>query len=159
MFKFAESGIVTWPTVFPVDTDGNVVPTSVLVRYRVLTRKELRAIENDNVSTHARKLADTLAEVMTPGTGTTDAERAADQQRKAEKTLAAIEQAQQQGNEREEVREARLRERVVAVQPPGETEFRAFAPGELDKHLSLDLLLKAYETALFDASRGAVAKN
>lgn len=159
MFKFAESGIVTWPTVFPVDTDGNVVPTSVLVRYRVLTRKELRAIENDNVSTHARKLADTLADVMTPGTGTTDAERAADQQHKAEKTLAAIEQAQQQGNEREEVREARLRARVVSIQPPGETEFRDITPAELDNHLRYELLLKAYETALFDASRGAVAKN
>lgn len=159
MFKFAASGIITWPTVFPVDTDGNVVPTTVLVRYRVLTRKELREIDNTNTTNSMRTLAETLANVMTPSKLTSDAERAAEQQRKAEETMAAIEEAQRTGNQREEARAERVRARLVSIQPPGESEFREFAPGELDRHLEFEPLLAAYERGLFDASRGAVAKN
>lgn len=159
MFKFAETGIVTWPVQFPIDSDGNIVDTTVLVRFKVLTRAELRVIENSNVQAQVMKLADVLESVMKPNAGTTDAERAAEQQRKAEATLASIEAAQAVGNEREDARIYRLRTRIVAIQPPGEPEFVQIGQDEIDRQLTYQVLVVAYEKGLMDASRGAVAKN
>lgn len=159
MFKFAQTGIITWPTVFPVDTDGNVAPTTVLVRYRVLTRAELREIDNIRIDAQVRSLADTIAKVMQPLQGATDAERAAEQQARAEATLAALDDAKKKGHEREDQRVARVRPRVIAIQPPGESEFAEITPDQLEQQLGYEVLLAAYEQGLFDASRGAVAKN
>lgn len=159
MFKFAQTGIITWPVEFPVDSDGNVTPTKVLVRFRVLTRPELREIDNAKVDAQARSLADTISKVMEPLRGTTDTERAAEQQARAEATLVALSEAQRKGNEREDRRVARVLSRVVSIQPPGESEFLPVSADDLAQQLRFDVLLNAYEQGLFDASRGAVAKN
>ncbi len=159
MFKFAQTGIVTWPVKFPVDSDGNIVPTDVLVRFRVLTRAELREIENARVEGQRESLAETIASVMEPLKGRTDSERAAEQQARAETTLAALDEARKKGLEREDLRVARVLTRVVSIQPPGESEFLPVSQDDLEQQLSYELLLKAYEQGLLDASRGAVTKN
>lgn len=159
MFKFAQDGIVTWPTTFPVDSDGNVVDTKVLVRYRPFTRKELAAIDRDAAKRQAERLAEALAKVMEPLPAGTDAERAQAQRERAERTLAVLNDAQDEADAREQSRTDRLLARVVSVQPPGESEFREFAPGELGRQLEFEVLAKAYEEALFACSRAAVAKN
>jgi hypothetical protein len=159
MFKFAESGIITHPTQFPVDVDGNPVDTTVLVRYRVLTRRELREIDGDNAAREEKRLAEVLADLMTPATGTDDIARAEAQRIKAEKTLAVLHEARAKVDEREQDRTARLLARVVSIQPPGESEFREFAPGELARLLEFEPLTKSFDRGLFAASRGAAAKN
>lgn len=159
MFKFAESGIVTWPTTFPVDADGHVVETKVLVRYRPFTRKELAELDRHASQRQVERLAETIAKIMDPLPGGTDEERAQAQVQRAERTLAVLNEAQAEADAREASRTARLLERVVAVQPPGESEFREFAPGELARQLEFEVLAKAYEEALMACSRAAVAKN
>jgi hypothetical protein len=160
MFKFAQDGIVTWPVTLPVNEAGEVVATTVLVRLRVLTRKELRAIDKANQQQQLKRLADTLVETMAPApAGLSDLERAALQRKKAEDALRTIDEAIAVGDEREEERTARLRARLVSYQPPGESSFRDFQPDELEHLLQHELLVAAFERGLMDASRGIVAKN
>jgi hypothetical protein len=159
MFKFAESGIITHPTQFPVDVDGNPVDTTVLVRYRVLTRRELREIDNLRTDREQERLAEVLADLMTPAKGENDLARAEVQRIKAEKTLAVLQESQVSAERREADRTERLLARVMAIQPPGESDFREFAPGELARLLEFEPLTTAFDRGLLTASRGAPAKN
>lgn len=160
MFKFAESGIVAWPTEFPVDQDGLPTPTKVLVRYRVLTRAELRTLDVATSAKRAAKLAEAIAELSLPVAAGNDLEAAkakALARGRITQELIADEIVHAETTER--ARTERLLARVVSIQPPGETEFAEFAPGELARQLEFEVLAKAYEAALLDASKAAVAKN
>ncbi|MFO0293797.1 MAG: hypothetical protein ACK51F_10695 [Rhodospirillales bacterium] len=160
MFKFAESGIVAWPTEFPVDQDGLPTPTKVLVRYRVLTRAELRTLDTAEGIKRRDKIADAIVKMSAPidtadGVDTARAEA----ERRGRITQELIEQEIKYQEAHERDRTERLLLRVVSIQPPGETEFAEFAPGELARQLEFEVLAKAYEAALLDASKAAVAKN
>lgn len=159
MFKFAESGIVAWPTEFPVDQDGLPTPTKVLVRYKPLTKAELAQIDQQAAKRQAMKLAETLVEASQPAQGDTVEARTEDARRRAQMALEAIDFAIAQSAEREAERAARVQARVVAIQPPGETAFYELAPAELARQLEFEVLLGAYERGLMECSRAAVAKN
>jgi hypothetical protein len=159
MFKFAESGIVAWPTEFPVDQDGMPTPTKVLVRYRPFTRTELLALDHDGARRGAVDLAHELVKLAQPPEGDTVDVRLEDAKRKAKATLETVEEAVERSRIRERERIDRVLNRVVSIQPPGEGDFVEFAPGELARQLEFEVLLSAYERGLMECSRAAVAKN
>jgi hypothetical protein len=159
MFKFAESGIVAWPTEFPVDQDGLPTPTKVLVRYRVLTREELRQLDREQSSRRRKHLAEAITKLTTPlPEGDPEAAKAQAEER-ARQADAILAQATAEADAQEVERTERLLARVVSVQPPGESDFHDFAPGELARQLEFEVLATAYEKGLVEASRAAVAKN
>lgn len=154
MFERANLGQVTWPTeMYDEDATkatGKVVKQSCLVRYRVFTRAERKAMDRDKV----KSLATKARELMTRKEGET-----------LEQQTERIDQETQRLIEDMDARDAQqhgeLLSRVLGFYRGTGTaaEFVPFEREHLVDLLKFDEYHNDFWTGLSEASRGATAKN
>jgi hypothetical protein len=166
VFNLAILGIVAWPTRVPDQemTDhekgGNVMRV-IDVRYRVMNRDELRALDATIAQNIAKVGAAKMRELAleSPPKDATPEEIEAFHRDATVRLKALTDDLIARRQQVEAERCARLRERVLAFRPEPGAEWQDFKPEELDKLLGFEPYVNAFEDGLIEASRGARAKN
>lgn len=158
MFKTANLGIVAWPVTLPVDADGNVTDTKVLVRLRIRTRAEQRAYKARQLHKLGDKLGKVLHREPLPE-GLSDTDRAAEQERRANAMLAEIDNVTAEIEAAEDADVADLRGRLISYQPPDGGDYVDFDDATLDVWLAYRIIVTPLLAALNAASEGAPAGN
>jgi hypothetical protein len=140
MFEFTEGNECFWPVKLPRRTEaGEIELCEVLVRYRIFTRKELAAKRNDAAKRVSQQLADAIQAVD----GQVARETALDE-------LAQI----------DATTEAEVRERITGWKGITRNgEEMPFSADVLDLLLTDQARYEALRDGLYEASRGARAKN
>lgn len=140
MFEFTEGNECFWPVGLPrVNDAGEVETCQVLIRYRIYTRTELAQQRRDTVREAAKRYQDA-------GTNHGDASR-------VEQALAELDAAHA-------ARASEVRDRVTGWKgiARGGEEI-GFDLGVLDHLLDNEARFEALRDGLYEASRGARAKN
>lgn len=141
MFRRAQRNEVFWPVVLPDrQPDGTTQQTEIQVCFRIFTRAELKA-RKDRLQASAARVANARAA------------RAVDELESALADMKAINDAD----------EAELRARIVdwkgVIVSEEDPSPLPFSPEDRDWLLTDEARYQALLRALYEASRGAVAKN
>lgn len=154
MFERANLGQVTWPTPIydraATEAKGEVVKQPLLVRYRVFTRAERKAMEREQV----QSLASKARELMVRKEGETLEQHTARVETETQRLIEDM-------DARDARREQELLSRVLGYyQGSGSSaEFVPFEHGQLHELLAFDGYHEDFWNGLREASRGAAAKN
>jgi hypothetical protein len=137
MFRLANLGVVQWPVQLP-QPDGSGERATIFVSYAILTREELR----DEQRRYAAAYRGAVAALG------------------AEPDQATLDRLESEGDARDAAALDMLRTRIKGWSGIEDDDGPvAFAADKLDALLAYELYAQPLLTGLFDASRGALAKN
>lgn len=149
-FRFAANRVIYWPVELPprdlASTSGENKPQRVRVLYHLLKREELRERELRTVTTLATRLRTVIAK---GGTAEEVGKIAEDFEREG---MAEVDELVQ--------RIKGWADGDVAVEgDAGASEVLPYSDANLRLILTDEAVFRAFRAGLYDASRGAVAKN